>query len=253
MPGNCWPKAKLSQSITLAIDPKQGGRESFKLDAAKSGITITGGGPAGVLYGVQELLTQDPKALAGRVHLQQTPDFEIRGVAYYLMKEGSYHWKLSPQEFPHFFDRAMLAKYLDYLYANRFNTIFIWTGHLFPSIMEMPEYPEATDLTREELLRNQEQFRWFTRECARRNISVLLLFYNILISPELAKAHHIPDTYAEPTPFVEKYMRYALERFLKTFDSVGLYVCPGEALSGAYQPKWIKDVILGAAKVLGSR
>ena len=39
---------------------------------------------------------------------------------------------------------------------------------------------------------------------------------------------------------------------MKTFDSVGLYVCPGEALSGEYQPKWIKDVILGVAKAVGT-
>ena len=46
----------------------------------------------------------------------------------------------------------------------------------------MPKYPEAGDLTPDESRRNQAQFRWFIQECARRNIRVLLHFYNIHIS-----------------------------------------------------------------------
>ena len=71
-----------------------------------------------MLYGVQELLKQDPKALAGGLHLEQKPDFEVRGVAFYLMKEQKFHWKLNPQEFPDFYNRELLTKYMDYLCAS---------------------------------------------------------------------------------------------------------------------------------------
>ena len=54
--------------------------------------------------------------------------------------------------------------------------------------------------------------------------------------------------YAEPNDFVRKYIHYSLLRFLTVFRSVGLYVCPGEALRPQYTPEWIRDVILSAAK-----
>ena len=95
------------------------------------------------------------------------------------MKEGSYDYQLTPQEFPWFYDRPLLTQYLDCLQANRFNTIFLWSGHMFPSIVSMPEYPDATDLKPADLDRNQKQFRWFTDECAKRNIRVLMHFYQI--------------------------------------------------------------------------
>ena len=178
----------------------------------------------------------------------EKPDFELRGTALFLMKEASYDYQLTPQEFPWFYDRPLLTKYLDCLEANRFNTIFLWSGHLFPSIVSMPEYPDATDLKPAELDRNQKQFRWFTDECAKRNIRVLMHFYQIHLPRSLAKSRKIPMHYSKPNDFAKKYVRYALGRFLAEFNSVGLYVCPGEALNQQYTAEWIRDVILAAAK-----
>ena len=112
----------------------------------------------------------------------------------------------------------------------------------------MPEYPDATDLKPEELARNQKQFRWFTDECAKRNIRVLMHFYQIHIPRSLAKSRKIPMHYNQPNDFTKKYVHYALGRFLTEFDSVGLYVCPGEALNAQYTAEWIRNVILAAAK-----
>ncbi|MCC6125747.1 MAG: hypothetical protein IT426_12340 [Pirellulales bacterium] len=219
--------------------------EAFSLRAAGSRAEIAGGGPAGLLYGVQQWLASPKAVPTGAV---EKPDFELRGTVLFLMKEASYDYQLTPTEFPWFFDRPLLTKYLDYLYANRINTIFLWSGNLFPSIVEMPEYPDAKSLTSAEMARNQEQFAWFTRECAKRNISVLLHFYSIHLPKALADSRKIPMHYNKPDEFAAKFMRYCLERFLRVFDSVGLYVCPGEVLSSRYTAQWIRDVIIPAAK-----
>lgn len=232
----------------LKIDAALNNPEAFSLRADGSRTEIAGGGPAGLLYGAQQWLAAPKAAPSGAV---EKPDFELRGTVLFLMKEASYDYQLTPQEFPWFFDRPLLTKYLDYLAANRFNTIFLWSGHLFPSIVAMPDYPDATDLTPEELARNQEQFAWFTRECAKRNISVLLHFYQIHLPKALAASRKIPMHYYKPDEFAAKFVRYSLERFLRVFDSVGLYVCPGEALNQKYTAEWIRDVIIAAAKASG--
>ena len=140
-----------------------------------------------------------------------------------------------------------MERTLDSFAAERLNTIFLWTCHLFPYILELPKYPEACDLKPEELRRNQQQFRWFTQECARRNIRVLLHFYNIHLSEPMAKAHNLPINPRVPTPFLKEYTHYALSRFFEEFDSVGLYICPGESLRMQYQSEWFRDVIFDAA------
>ncbi len=238
-------RAGAAKQADLKIDPALAHPEAFCIRAKENAASVTGGGPAGVLYGVREWISRPPSAA---LPVTERPDFGLRGTVLFLMKEANYDYQLTPQEFPWFFDRPLLTRFLDYLLENRFNTIFLWSGHLFPSIVEMPEYPDATDLSKAELLRNQEQFKWFTRQCAMRNISVLLHFYQIHIPKPLAKSRKIPVHYSRPNDFVKKFVRYSLGRFLAEFDSVGLYVCPGEVLQPQYQPEWIRDVIFAAAK-----
>ncbi len=240
-------QAKGAAGVATAVDESLGNPEGFVLSVEGGKVKITGGGPAGVLYGVDEYLDHDGKVES----MKSNPDFELRGSVLFLMKEASYDYRLLPSEFPWFYDRELLTKYFDYLQDNRFNAVFLWTGNLFANIVEMPEYPDASDLTKEQLLQNQEQFRWFTSECAKRNISVLLHFYNIHLPVAFAKTRHIPIHYSAPDEFAAKYLRYSLGRFLSEFDSVGLYVCPGEVLNAKYTPEWIRDVIFKAANDSG--
>ena len=67
---------------------------------------ILGGGPAGVLYGVGQWLSRPKAAATAGV---EKPDFELRGTALFLMKDGSYDYQLTPQEFPWFYDRPLLT------------------------------------------------------------------------------------------------------------------------------------------------
>jgi hypothetical protein len=237
-------QAPAEKQPDLKIDASLNNPEAFSIQTEGAKTRIVGGGAAGVLYGVDQWLSRPDAATTG----VEKPDFEIRGTALFLMKDGSYDYQLTPREFPWFYDRPLLTQYLDCLRANRFNTIFLWSGHLFPSIVSMPEYPDATDLKPEELARNQQQFRWFTDQCAKRNIRVLMHFYQIHLPRALAQSRKIPMHYSKPNDFVKKYVRYALGRFLAEFHSVGLYVCPGEALNQQYTAAWIHDVILAAAK-----
>lgn len=69
---------------------------------------------------------------------------------------------------------------------------------------------------------------------------MLVHFYQIHIPKALARSRNVPVQYSQPNEFVTKFVRYSLGRFLAEFDSLGLYVCPGEALATAYQPEWIR-------------
>ena len=234
--------------VELRIAPEAiAHREGFQIETRNGVIQITGGGYGGAIYGAQGLgrLLEKHEELPAELNIADEPDFNIRGATIYFM--NAY---LAPVP-EYFHEREFLTEYLDYIHENRFNTLFVWHGHLFPQIMELPEYPDATDLSPEEVARNEAQFRWLTDECAKRNIDVLLHFYNILIPPALAESRGMKTGYSKPNEFAAKYIGYTLERFMREFQSVGLYICPGEALDPKYQEEWFRDVIFAAAKRSG--
>lgn len=247
-------RAAGTAAVSYRIDPALGHPEAFHLERAGGRVTVVAGGPGGALYGVREAL-----AAHSVVGAEGRPDFELRGaVLMMLSMSWAYQSDLSPEVYPWFFDRAFLTRYLDYLESARLNTLILWSGHLFPHILELPEYPDASQFSRAEIHRNQEQFRWLTTEAARRNITVLTHFYNIHISEHLAKKlGRKPESegdisrYAVPDDFVRGYYRTILARYFAEFPNVGLYICPGESLALGEQTAWFRDVIFRAAKESG--
>lgn len=244
--------AGLEDEVEIHYDTTMGSREAFHLTSDRDGKPeVIAGGTAGALYGIQELLL--PQSV---VEAEGAPDFEVRGAVLMMLSASwGYQSELSPERYPWFYDRSLLTRYLDYLASARFNTLVIWSGHLFPHILELPEYPHASRFSTEEITRNQERFRWLTTECAKRNITVLTHFYNIHISADLAEAigrtGDEPTRYEKPDDFVTAYYRTILKRYFETFPGVGLYVCPGESLGLEYQESWFRDVIFATAQETG--
>jgi hypothetical protein len=148
-----------------------------------------------------------------------------------------------------------MQRYLDQLARNRYNTIYFWTGHPFPYFLELPRFPEARMLSREELKRNEDHLRWFTGEATRRGIWTVFHFYNIHVSPSFAKAHEREGVQiANPasTPLLEAYMRHAVSEFVRSYPNVGLMLTAGEALR-VKQEEYIRDAIVGGIRDSGKR
>ena len=221
-----------------------GGDEAFRVVRDANRIVVEHQAPAGALYGSQAVIED-----AFKPGVIEAPDFKIRGTTLCLMSGGnSYKSTMSPEVFPWFYDKAFMTRTLDVFAKARINTLFVWSGHLFPYIVEMPDYPEAAaDVPAEQVKANQKQFRWFTAGCEKRNIQVLLHFYNIHVSPPFAKKHGIRTNPSTPTPLLSKYTYYALSRYFSEFPSVGLYACPGESLQSDKQFEWFRDVVFKAA------
>ena len=224
-----------------------GHREAFRIRIKKGKTVIEASSSAGMIYGSHALVSGEMK-----LEKIEKPDFDIRGTTLYLMKgRNSYNSKMNEKIFPWFYDKPFMMRTLDTFAENRMNTIFLWAGHLFPYIVEMPKYPHAADASSEQIKINQTQFKWFAKECERRNIQILLHFYNIHVDRKFAKKHGIHHAPRKPTPLLSQYIYYALSRYFEEFPSVGLYACPGESLRSKYQLKWFRDVIFKAAKDSG--
>lgn len=209
---------------------------------------IAGSDSSGVLYGGLEFSRRliENRTLPKEESFRDRPAFKIRGTNLFWMKQGSYDWAVTPENFPWFFDRALMLRYLDELAGNGFNTIYFWNGHPFVYFLKLARYPEARALSDTDLQRNMEQLRWFTGEADRRGIWTVMHFYNIHVSPEFAKAHEREGVRVQnsvSTPLLRDYMRRCVAEFVSTYPSVGLMLTAGEALS-AGKEEWIRDAII---------
>lgn len=230
--------------------------EGFRLRRTGRTILVVGFDASGVLYGCMELarMIRAAGGLPAKLDVEDQPRFVLRGPAIGMQKtvltyDGAiYDYRYTPEEFPFFYDREHWTRYLDFLLENRMNTLYLWNGHPFTSLLKLPKYPDAQELSDEQLARNIEMFQWLTGEADRRGVWVIQLCYNIHISHALAKARGVGFHQSAPTQLTSDYMRYAVSEFIRNYPNVGLMLTLGEALAPRHGPEWLTKTIIPGVK-----
>ncbi|MGA2268882.1 MAG: hypothetical protein ABSH44_10485 [Bryobacteraceae bacterium] len=229
-----------------------GTAEAFRLRRVRDTWLVVGSDASGVLYGSLELARriQEAGRLPADLDFTDHPAFVLRGTCIGMQKtevtyDGAvYDYRYTPEDFPFFYDQRLWTRYLDFLLENRMNTLYLWNGHPFTSLLKLPKYPEARELTDEQLDRNIAMFRWLTGEADKRGIWVVQGFYNIHISHALAKARGVPFHQSAPSQLASEYTRYCISEFIRNYPSAGLLITLGEALSPRYGPEWLTKTII---------
>jgi len=189
--------------------------------------------------------------LPAEMSFSDKPMMTLRGTCvgmqktYILPGRKVYEYPYTPELFPWFYDKTMWREYLDSLVENRMNTLYLWNGHPFASLVKLKEYPEAIEVSPEVFAQNVKMFRWLTTECDKRGIWLVQMFYNIFLPKPLAEKHGIATQLSAPTPLASDYTRKSIAEFVKQYPHVGLMVCLGEALQGTEnQIDWATNTIL---------
>jgi hypothetical protein len=230
-------------------------REGFVIGAWKnpSLAAVVGADDSGLLYGCLELAKRIRQArkIPDAVQLIDKPAMALRGTCVGMQKPSIlpgrkvYEYPYTPELFPWFYDKALWREYLDFLAANRMNTLYLWNGHPFGSLVRLPDYPEAIEVPEDVFQQNIEMYRWLATECDRRGIWLVQMFYNIFLPKPLADKNGVATQLSAPTPLASDYTRKAIAEFVKQYPNVGLMVCLGEALQGTQnQINWATNTIL---------
>lgn len=248
----------LEENEILVFHTKEPEEEGFYIESCPARLTvISGGSETGALYGCMELKERVERMgeMPAEITFGDAPVFKLRGPAVGLQKTKveaprlTYEYPITPGRFPWFYDREMWTKFMDMLLDMRCNVLYIWSGHPFSSLVKVPEYPEALEVTEEEFQQNRELFGWLTKECDRRGIWVVLKFYNIHIPLPFARAHGLELLQSNISPLVADYTRQSIREFIKSFPHIGLMVCLGEALRGTQnKTDWFIDTIVPGVK-----
>lgn len=245
---------QLVAGADLDVERVRLGDEGFVLLGLDDGVTVVAGkDDSGTLYGCLALASKirDKGEIPKDLHIKDAPAFHLRGPCigmqktYLLPGWGQYNYPYTPKLFPFFYDKAQWLEFLDFLVENRMNCLYLWNGHPFSSLVRVPGYPDALDVSEEVFRQNQDVFRFLTTEADRRGIWIIQMFYNIHFPKNLAEKYGVATEQSKPTQLNMDYTRKAIAEFVKTYPHVGLLTCLGEALSGdANKKRWLTDVII---------
>ncbi len=247
--------------LRIAKDPTRQSRqnsEGYCLRREEQNVySVTGFGDSGVLYGCMDLAERVTEigSLPAELDLTESPAFKLRGpcigmqLTSLLPGRDTYEYPYTPENFPFFYDVDHWIAFLDMLVENRLNTLYLWNGHPFASLVKLEDYPYALEVSEEIYQRNVAMYRRLTDEADKRGIWVIQMFYNIFVSQPFAVHHGIKTQHRAPTALVSDYNRKSITRFMEMYPNVGLLVCLGEALRGQEnQETWMNETVIPGVK-----
>ena len=258
-------KAAHHVTLSLATD-NAGKKEGFTINTTIKGkkkphayTEVIGNDGTGCIYGCDELAAQlrNKSFTQLPATISDAPEMVLRGGCigvqkpYLLPGRQVYEYPYTPELFPWFYDKQQWIEYLDMLVANRMNSVYLWNGHPFASLVKLADYPFAVEVDDATFEKNKEIFAFLTNEADRRGIFVIQMFYNILVSKPFAEHYGIKtqDRHRPITPLLHDYTYKSVKAFIENYPNVGLLVCLGEAMD-TYEDdvEWMTKTIIPAVK-----
>ncbi|MCG2614820.1 hypothetical protein LZZ85_11030 [Terrimonas sp. NA20] len=234
-----YKEALSGKIVTSLQDP---GKEGFSIQSSGKSIFIGASDASGLLYGCLELTDRinDKRNIPAELSIQDKPEMVLRGACigvqkpYYLPGRTVYEYPYTPETFPWFYDKQHWIQYLDSMVTNRMNSLYLWNGHPFASLVRVKDYPYAVEVDDATFKKNEEIYRFLTTEADKRGIWVIQMFYNIIVSKPFAEKHNIKTQERERpiVPLIADYTRKSIAAFVEKYPNVGLMVCLGEAMEG---------------------
>lgn len=253
------PDDALLISIAQAEADSTLAREGFRIMTSGHHTHIVGHDASGALYGCRELI--DNHISRGKfdfpADFADAPEMVLRGPCVGVQKttllpeRGVYEYPYTPENFPWFYDREMWIRYLDMMVENRMNSLYLWNGHPFASLVKLEDYPFAVEVDDQTFQQNRDLFTFLTQEADRRGIFVIQMFYNIIVSKPFADHYGIKtqDRNRPIDPLLSDYTRKSIAAFVHDYPNVGLLITLGEALSGNDRKlDWMINTVIPGVK-----
>jgi tetratricopeptide (TPR) repeat protein len=234
-------------------------KEGYTVISEGNTIRIKGNDASGALYGCIDLIKkiETGHRLPLGLNYSDYPEMVLRGTCIgvqkpvYLPGRRVYEYPYTPETFPWFYDKELWIEYLDMLVANKMNSLYLWNGHPFASLVKLVDYPYAVEVDDETFKKNEEMFGFLTEEAKKRGIWVIQMFYNIIVSKPFAEHHGIKtqDRSRPIDPLISDYTRKSIAAFIEKYPNVGLLVCLGEAIN-TYEDdvKWFTETVIPGVK-----
>jgi len=233
--------------------------ESFAIHSSKNEVAVMGSDDSGTMYGSLELarIIKEKGKLELPLSISESPEMVLRGTCIglqktvYLPGRHVYEYPYTPENFPWFYDKEHWIEYLDMLAENRFNSLYLWNGHPFASLVKLDDYPYALEVDQATFELNEEMYHFIASEANKRGILLIQMFYNIILSKPFAEHHNLrtQDSNRGITPLIADYTQQSITAFIEKYPNVGLLVTLGEAMNSIDDDvQWFTQTIIPGVK-----
>lgn len=244
-------------TIRLLILPEQLG-EAFTIKPYQKTITITGGDERGLIYGCLSLAEdiRNGVALKDCKAKNEKPFLPFRAIKYDLPWDTyrhSYALELHDQTCR---DTNYWTSFLDMMAEDRLNTLTLWNLHPYTFLIKPKNFPEASPWNEKEMKEWQTLFHSITRMAMERAIDIYIIPFNIFVTPEFAKAHHVAmdnlnhDYFVrgDTSEIIKRYTRECVTQMLNEYPGItGMGLTLGEGMAGMtpqQREDWMKETII---------
>ena len=239
--------------ITGSIDNTLNSEEAYSIRQKGKNITITGGGTAGLVYGLYDIRKYLSEGKTNFPDIDETPHYSFRALKFNLPWASYRRSEALQQHYETCRDTMFWKSFLDMMVENRFNKLTLWNLHPFNYMVRLEKYPEANSMSDEELAEWKQFWTTLFRMAKDRGVETYLVNWNIFVSPEFAKAHNVA-TYSisgdyfmdgDTSSIIKDYTRESVRAVIDEYpDLTGLGITLGEAMFGMgaeQREKWLLD------------
>jgi hypothetical protein len=232
-------------------------KEGFQILRPKTNdvarICILAKDESGAMYGVLDLAEQ-LRMSGGLANIKpklSNPRLPFRAVKFNLPWSP---YRSSPATEMHLDtcrDLKFWERFLDMMAENRFNVLSLWNLHPFTYMIRPEHYPEACPFSDKELEEWKQLWRSLFRMAKERGIETYIVNWNIVVSPEFAKAHNVKER-NDRSDLVRQYTQECVTQVINEYeDLTGLGVTLADWMNGM-TPKeredWIDDTFIAGMK-----
>lgn len=181
-------KKPVQNAIVLRLDKNiAANKEGYRLSVNNTGVSINGGTPAGVFYGIQTVLQLMPPAIFDKERQKQV-SWKVKGVE--IEDAPLYPWRgMMLDVARYFFSKEYVLKYIDMMAMYKMNVLHM---HLVDDSgwrLEIKKYPKLTSIGAWNGLGANRQGGYYTQEDIK-EIVAYAMARNVDVIPEIELPAH---------------------------------------------------------------
>jgi hypothetical protein len=258
---------KAGITIALSVSSELATPEAYTITAGARRITITGGDERGVIYGCLSLAEEvrNGKRLEKVQSRSEKPHFPFRAIKFDLPWDTYRHSDALDLHYETCKDLAYWKAFLDMMVENRLNALSLWNLHPYTFMIKPKNFPEASPFTDSQLKEWQDLFHGIFRMAKERAIDIYIIPFNIFVSAEFSKAHHVNmdnlqhDFFVkgDTSELVKRYTRECVTQMLQEYPEVtGMGLTLGEGMAGMSPQEredWMDQTIIEGMRLAGRK
>ncbi len=231
--------------------------EGFRILRSRIGnknvLCIQASDESGAMYGVLDL-TEQVRMHGSLDRIEKkvvNPRFPFRAIKFNLPWSPYRSGPATEMHLDTCRDLNFWRQFLDMMAENRFNILSLWNLHPFPFMIRATNFPEACPFSDHEMKAWQSFWRSLFRMAKERGIETYIVNWNIVVSPEFARAHGVKEK-NDTSELVRRYTRECVTQVINEYDDLtGLGVTLADWMNGM-TPKeredWIEETFIAGMK-----